>query len=276
MAPAKPSQSAKTHKDVTATVKGVVRDLEKNASQNKQTRAKHLKKRDLKKKASLIASFVFLFFVALLIQRCQIDDLKEEVVDREYDLAAANAKTEYYKKAYEVTLDDMKMLSKSINSEARYDALALKLREEELGYVVTNETVPTYEVHDSSLWYEHRETGAMDVTCLSHSVPVDTIHEQVFVTIEASGSFALYVDAHLVTIEKAFNLILQDGMHELAFVARGGGFTLTKLVLDDIEVPLDSFIADVGEQWGIYDCLDVVHGASLEKPGALRVLINKQ
>lgn len=215
-----------------------------------------------------------LFLLLLLFQQQRIAALQNETAVLQGRIGELERQNSFYKKAYELTLDDIRQLSKTYGGQDRYEALAQELRRGELAAVLdTPSPEQTYVINDKNVWHYYSESGIINLSCL---VPqkVDTISETVLVTVETSGEgdLAFYADANFITRigeDAAFTLVLPAGMHELALVSKDGGVRVDRLLLDTVEIPPVSIVADGGLGWDVFDC------AGAGPPGALRVLVQK-
>ena len=227
----------------------------------------------------LLPAVVLAFIAILLVQHRENVALAQEnaeVLARNSELEVQNA---FYKKAYEITLDDIKLLSSSYGGEARYERLASDLREKELGTVLGEQTAnKTYRLRNPFLWREYQQKGIISTSCLAAPVTIDTIADEVLLTLRGNASnLSVYIDGNYLTAlalsgEASLNALIPSGTHELDLVLSVPG-TVTGMLLDT--VPFGNATTEYGAGWEVFDCVDTAAGGAPQRPGAVRVLFTK-
>ncbi|MDD9952910.1 MAG: hypothetical protein OXR66_01075 [Candidatus Woesearchaeota archaeon] len=266
----------KRPQQVTGHITHISRDLRRITKKKQYT---HFKKDNLTRNLMGIVFFVFLFFVAVTIQYCHITTLNAELSSLQEEFDELQQSTNFYKKAYEITLEDIRKLSASFGGAERYDTLAAELREDELGILAKNiSNLPKYTITNPTVWTEYNKKEIIETTCLHDPFVVDTIQEEVLVTVNTrgGGTYTLYADANPITSEETFSLILPKGPHALDIVVKEGTVIVQNITMDDVVIPTNALVSDAGEGLHVFDCVDVHNSSQLQGPGALRLLIEKQ
>ncbi len=226
--------------------------------------------------------------IALLVAQQQgADTLRKENADLQARISALEDENAFYKKAYELTLDDIKALSTSFGGQAHYERLAQDLREREIGTVLGNQTAEArYTVRNPWLWADYERRGIVNTSCLSAPTPIDTISDEVLLSFRiraANATVSLYVDGNMLdqfpldgTASHAFDIALPTGMHEIDFTGQGGSVAVERLSIDAASISPEKFVSDEGQAWTVFDCENASSGPALSARGALRVLVDKK
>ncbi len=246
-----------------------------NNRKNRKT-ASLVKNKSLLIVTIIIPVIIIAFLSALLVQHEKITSLQEDVVDLKEKLYEEQARNSFYKKAYEVTLDDVMTLSKNYGGEEKYKDKATELRREELGTGYLQP--PTYEIKNPEIWKQYVETGFISLECLE-TIKVDTIQDETLISIsvDSAGPLSFYIDSNLITrLQEStiFNIEIPKGLHTVDIVGLEP-FTLTELKFDTVQVQIENGTVDLGTAWSINDCINSSQGTTVNQSGALRFLIEK-
>ena len=228
----------------------------------------------------IVIPLVTLFFAVILaLQQGRIATLQKE----QADLQAANAQLQtenlFYKKSYEITLEDIQMLSRAYaGNDERYTALASELRQKELGTVLGVQTnASAYSLRNPLLWQEYRTQGVINASCLPGAAVVDTIADEVLLTIDTmgGGNVSLYIDGNFLEVLNGsgthqVSVNIPGGTHELDLIAKTPS-EVRKLLMDTTSLPLDAAVIDAGRGWAVFDCKNATVGTVFLTPGALRI-----
>ncbi len=225
------------------------------------------------------------FVVVFILQQRTIEGRDARITALEEEVANLTAQNAFYRKAYEITLDDIRQLSGVVGGEDRYNRLADELRDEELGDIGGNATV--YELRNSDVWSQYLARGVVDVSCIGETTRIDTIQEEVLLafalTSETPQQVSLYVNGnYLAALElgagpqgRNVSIRIPTGQYEMDLISKVGGLALTGLQADGEEVPLNGVIADNGKGWAVFDCKETAPEARIAGNGALRLSIYK-
>jgi hypothetical protein len=233
--------------------------------------------------------FVIVFFITLLaLQAKQVHELHQEINVLTLNSSAYKLQAEFYKKAYDVTLHDVMMLSDIYGGKQKYAQAAGRLRAQELSVVYARHNIsgPTYSAKNPGLWSEYVQQGVIKTACLPVPYSVTTVTDEALLvltaTSEEESDLFIYLDGNIVArfpvIDRTthlLNLYAPDGLHELTLLSKTGGMQINEIYFDTQQMPLNWTVADGGESWGVFDCEDAHNSSLLLAPGAFRVLFEK-
>jgi hypothetical protein len=245
----------------------------------------------LRRSKSLLALVILLpltilFFLALLaLQARQSRELQHEIGRLQGQLAYAQEQNEFYKKAYEATLYDIKTLSRIYGGERKYSQEAGRVRAQELAVLFSQNITPERTViANSNLWKQYQQQGVIQSSCLPQPVPVLGLNEDMLVALAASGSgeeLSVYVDGNIVMEFPVFNrtthvaaIIIPTGVHELTLVTRGR-VDVQQLTIDAQRIPVNATVSDSGIGWEVFDCAGLGNDTAFG-PGALRMQFERR
>jgi hypothetical protein len=140
-------------------------------------------------------------------------------------------------------------------------------------------TTRNFTIKDGVVLSEYTENGIIKTDCLADATIIDTINDQVLFIIDARGDAMLYIDANLIIAlhdgTQEFTITLPPGAHVMDILHRGTAFALVNMTADAEPVPLEGVVADAGEGWAVFDCVDISSRRTLDVPGALRLRLQK-
>ncbi len=227
----------------------------------------------------LLPAVVLVFLAILLVQHRENVALAQENAQINARISELETQNAFYKKAFEITLDDIKLLSSSYGGEARYERLASDLREKELGTVLGEQTAnKTYRLRNPFLWREYQQKGIISTSCLASPATVDTIADEVLLTLRGNASnLSVYVDGNYLEAlalsgEVSLSVLIPSGTHELDLVMSEPG-VVTEMILDT--VPISGATVDYGRGWEVFDCKDTEAGGAPQRAGAVRLVFVK-
>jgi len=228
---------------------------------------------------------VAFFVVALLLQQRALDGRDDRIAALEGEVANLTAQNAFYRKAYEITLDDIRQLSTTVGGEERYNRLADELRDDALGDIGGNATV--YEVRNTQVWSQYLARGVVDVSCLGETTRVDTIQDEVLLSFtlksDTPQQVSLYINGNYLTAldlgeglqTVAVSARIPSGQYEMDLITKIGGLILDTLQADGTGIPVTEVIADTGKGWAVFDCQETTQNVAITAPGALRLSIYK-
>jgi hypothetical protein len=225
---------------------------------------------------------LLIIFISLIyIQQERITALKRENIALQEQNAQLRSQGEFYRSAYQTTLDDIRSLSAIYGGQKRYAEVADELRRQELEAAGLNTSAEQRTIKNPGIWSEYKARGAIHTECLQ-PIRVDTASDRVLVSIDARSTGAelqAYLDGNAMAQfdqEARFEVMLPEGLHELSIVSRNGSAQATKVLFDTQAIELNLTTVDSGRDWAIFDCNSTQPGPAIAKPGALRILIDKR
>jgi hypothetical protein len=236
----------------------------------------------------VIPTLTVLFLIVLVVQQYQLERSRDEGATLRAQMHELQVQNAFYKKAYEITLDDIRQLSTAYGgNDPRYDALADRLRSDELGEVLGDVNgTERYTLKNERLWHEYSVQGIVNASCLARPAKVDTISDEILLTVRAhaqNSSASLYMDGNALggmqiagEAQRRVMLRLSPGEHELDILSPVGSVTVDEVLFDTVRLPVENATADLGRAWAVFDCANAQPGASLSAPGAVRLLLSKQ
>lgn len=232
-------------------------------------------------KGTLMIAAAGVVIVALLAVVYQQQQTMNDMTARYRELARETEglrnQNAFYKKAYELTLDDIKTLSSNYGGQERYEQLAAELRQQELNETGTTPKAPVRAgIESETVWQAYVEAGIINTSCLP-TFRADTVTDEVLITIDARGTFQVYVDANnLATVSgenESIIITLKEGRHAVDIVGEGD---VERMRFDTTDLPVRNATADYGRQWDVFDCQDTETGSSLDGKGAVRFFVEKR
>jgi len=235
----------------------------------------------------IVPLLILCFAAVLLLLEQRITALQAQQTTLEGANAQLRADNLFYKRAYELTLDDIQTLSRAYaGTDARYLRLAAEFRQKELGTVLGEQlNRSTYSLRNPRLWQEYQAQGVINVSCLPLPVEVDTITEEVLLTLGMSGEggVQLYIDGNFLetlavngTGQQGVSVDIPQGTHELTLIAKAPGVKVDTFLMDTTPVSLDAAVIDGGSGWAVFDCRDASVSTTFSKPGAMRLPFKKR
>lgn len=231
----------------------------------------------------IIPAIVIVFLAILLVQSERMLSMKTEMLSMGVEIGDLREQNAFYKRAYELTLDDVRVLAEAFGGDERYELLSEELRRTEIETVlgVTDGTI--YALGNEDLWRQYVAEDKINQSCLT-LVEANTVAKTTMlsITTEGKGKFGVYVDGNFlqdITVEEPVtsrvSVELEEREHEVTFILKEGEVAFEGFLFDLIEVPLDSGVFDAGVASAGYDCEDI-SDAQLALEGTLRFFVDKK
>jgi len=245
--------------------------------------AKHFEKNKHHSIAVYLIPVIILFFVIMLyVQTARTEVIRAENAELRARVEKLETENAFYKRAYELTLDDIRVLSRAYGGEEKYEDLAEELRDKEIGIVLGEENRSTYLLSNAGLWQEYEKKGIIQLDCLGKASKVDTIADLVLFTFRVlgEGNGTVYIDGNKITSvangTTVFEATLIEGVHEISILVGNGTLEITEILMDTVQVDTSITVYDRGASLLAFDCQEVDRLLFSDGAGAFRMLINKK